>query len=86
LEPRIFWNLPEDRPGQTRKDFSVKLAEFSGLLVEYEKWKLKNKWKDREDLYVDALALPAPSTTIWTYGFMTRRPCNERFYFICRKT
>lgn|GEM_PF-1350454 len=54
---------------KTRKRLSVKLAEFSGLLVEYEKWKLKNKWKDREDLYVDALALPAPSTTIWTYGF-----------------
>lgn len=54
---------------KTKKRLSLKLAEFSGLLVEYEKWKMKNKWKDREDLYVDALALPAPATAIWTYGF-----------------
>jgi ATP-dependent helicase/DNAse subunit B len=52
-----------------RKRLSDKLAEFSGLLIEYQKWKEKHKWKDREDLYVDALALSQPSSFIWTYGF-----------------
>jgi ATP-dependent helicase/DNAse subunit B len=52
-----------------RKRLSDKLAEFSGLLIEYEKWKKKYKWKDREDLYADALAIPSSSTSVWTYGF-----------------
>ena len=52
-----------------RKRLSDKLAEFSGLMDGYGKWKQEHKWKDREDLYGDALALPRPQATLWTYGF-----------------
>ncbi len=54
---------------RTRKRLSEKLAEFGGLLKENQGWKQKNKWKDREDLYQDALTLPPPEAFIWTYGF-----------------
>ncbi len=52
-----------------RKRLSHKLAEFAGLLAEYAKWKQSHQWKDREDLYVDALTLPSPPASVWTYGF-----------------
>jgi ATP-dependent helicase/DNAse subunit B len=61
-----------------RKRLSEKLAEFSGLLVEYEKWKEKYKWKDREDLYTDALGLPPPLASVWTYGFYDASVLQQR--------
>ena len=54
---------------RTRKRLSEKLGEFSALLNENEGWKRKNGWKDREDLYEDALTLPQPEAILWTYGF-----------------
>jgi ATP-dependent helicase/nuclease subunit B len=52
-----------------RKRLSEKLAEFAALLVENAAWKTKNHWKDREDLYEDALTLAPPTVQLWTYGF-----------------
>ena len=52
-----------------RKRLAEKLAEFAALLEENRKWKANNRWKDREDLYEDALALPVPEAAVWTYGF-----------------
>ncbi len=54
---------------KTRKRLSEKWDEFSKILSAYEAWKRQEKWKDREDLYVDALTLPPPETPIWAYGF-----------------
>ena len=52
-----------------RKRLSEKLAEFAALLAENRQWKAKSHWKDREDLYEDALTLPPPAAQVWTYGF-----------------
>ncbi|HVZ80099.1 MAG TPA: PD-(D/E)XK nuclease family protein [bacterium] len=52
-----------------RKRLSQKLEEFAGLLTKNRAWKAKNHWKDREDLYEDALTLAPPQAAIWTYGF-----------------
>lgn len=52
-----------------RKRLAEKWAEFAALLEENGRWKAKNRWKDREDLYEDALTLPAPGAAVWTYGF-----------------
>ncbi len=52
-----------------RKRLGEKLAEFAALLDENGRWKAKNRWKDREDLYEDALDLPVPAAAVWTYGF-----------------
>ena len=52
-----------------RKRLSDKLAEFAALLDENQQWKAKNRWKDREDLYEEALALKPPAARFWTYGF-----------------
>ena len=54
---------------KTRKRLSEKWDEFSRVLSAYDAWKKQEKWKDREDLYVDALTLPPPETPLWTYGF-----------------
>src|SRR5581483_3552970 len=54
---------------KTRKRLSEKLAEFAALLTENGTWKKKNLWKDREDLYEDALTLAPPDALVWTYGF-----------------
>ncbi len=54
---------------KSRKRLSLKLVEFAGLMAENRKWKEKNHWKDREDLYEDALSLTPPATHLWTYGF-----------------
>ena len=54
---------------KTRKRLSEKWDEFSRVLAAYEAWKNREKWKDREDLYVDVLTLPPPETPLWTYGF-----------------
>jgi ATP-dependent helicase/DNAse subunit B len=54
---------------KTRKRLSEKWDEFSRILEAYQAWKRQEKWKDREDLYVDALTLPPPETPLWTYGF-----------------
>ena len=42
---------------KNRKRLSEKLAEFTAILTENQDWKKKNGWKDREDLYEDALTL-----------------------------
>ena len=54
---------------KTRKRLSEKLIEFSTLLNENREWKKKNGWKDREDLYEDALEMAPPEALVWTYGF-----------------
>lgn len=54
---------------KTRKRLSEKWDEFSRVLAAYEAWKKQENWKDREDLYFDALTLPPPETPLWTYGF-----------------
>ncbi len=61
-----------------RKRLSEKLTEFSGLLVEYGKWKQKHHWKDREDLYTDALTLQPRPEFIWTYGFYDAPELQKR--------
>jgi len=52
-----------------RKRLSEKLAIFAGLLEGLGRWKTKHQWRDREDLYEEALTLPPPADPIWTYGF-----------------
>lgn len=52
-----------------RQRLSAKLKEFSLLLESYETWKKKEKWKDLDDLYVEALDLPPAPTPLWIYGF-----------------
>ena len=54
---------------KTRKRLTGKLAEFAALLTENQDWKNKNRWKDREDLYQDALTVETPEALVWTYGF-----------------
>jgi len=54
---------------KSRKRLSEKLGEFTALLTENQDWKKKNGWKDREDLYQDALTLKSPEAMVWTYGF-----------------
>ncbi|HVM32587.1 MAG TPA: PD-(D/E)XK nuclease family protein [bacterium] len=54
---------------KSRRRLSEKLGSFAGVLERNEAWKKEKGWKDLEDLYTDALALPSPAGSIWTYGF-----------------
>jgi len=71
---------------RNRKRLAEKLAEFTALLDENRQWKAKNRWKDREDLYEDALTLPPPAAYVWTYGFYDASTLQQKvLQHLCSK-
>jgi len=70
-----------------RKRLSEKLTIFADLLEGLGRWKVQHQWRDREDLYEEALTLPPPTASLWTYGFydasvlqkkVLERLCSQR--------
>ncbi|HET9869401.1 MAG TPA: exodeoxyribonuclease V subunit gamma, partial [bacterium] len=63
---------------KARRRLSEKLGEFSRALQRHGDWKGAKGWKDLEDLYEDALTLPAPPSPVWTYGFYDASTLQQR--------
>ena len=55
--------------GQEPKAVVRKIGRIRRSLDREQGMEKKEGWKDREDLYEDALTLPPPSVPVWTYGF-----------------